>query len=116
MTIAVLIPTFRRNESLQRALQSVFAQTRRPDLIVVADNAPEAGARALVEGLREIAPCPLIHVHADQPGVANARNAGFEACKGHSRIAQLDDDESANPGWLAALDSMADTTGAAVTF
>ena len=116
MTIAVLIPTFRRNESLWRALKSVFAQTRRPHRIVVADNAPEAGARDLVDALRRDAPCPLVYVHAAQPGVANARNAGFAACEGLARIAQLDDDESADPAWLAGLEAVADATGAAVVF
>lgn len=116
MTIAVLIPTFRRNESMKRALESVFVQTRTPDLIVVADNTPEAGARDLVDGLRAFAPCPLLYVHAAQPGVATARNAGFKACEEYARIAQLDDDESASPHWLAALEAIADAAQAAVVF
>lgn len=115
MSLAVLIPTFRRNDGLRRALKSVFAQDRLPDEIIVADNAPEAGARGLVEMLKADAPCPLIYVHAPDPGVANARNAGFAATKAR-RVAQLDDDESAEPGWLSALVAMADKTGAAVVF
>lgn len=116
MTLAVLIPTFRRNASLERALKSVFGQSRTPDRIIVADNSPEGGARDLVAGLQAEAPCPLLYVHAAQPGVANARNAGFAACADMDRIAQLDDDESAEPGWLAALEQVADATGAVVVF
>lgn len=116
MSLAVLIPTFRRNASLERALNSVFAQSRTPERIVVADNSPEGAARALVESLQGLSPCPLVYVHAEQPGVANARNAGFEACAGVDRIAQLDDDESAEPSWLEALDQVAQTTKAAVVF
>ncbi|MCR9128356.1 MAG: glycosyltransferase [Alphaproteobacteria bacterium] len=116
MTLAVLIPTFRRNASLERALKSVFSQTLTPDRIVVADNSPEGGARDVIAALEAEAPCPLVYVHACQPGVANARNAGFAACANMDRIAQLDDDESAYPGWLAALAAVADATGAAVVF
>ena len=115
MTLAVLIPTFRRNDGLERALRSVFAQDCAPDEIIVSDNSPEAGARALIAALQAQSPCPLIYVHAPDPGVANARNAGFAATKA-DRIAQLDDDESATPAWLQALTAMADETGAAVTF
>lgn len=115
MSLAVLIPTFRRPDSLARALQSVFAQSVAPDEIIVADNDPAAGARDVVEGLRLHAPCPLVYVHAPEAGVANARNAGFAATKA-ARIAQLDDDESAPPGWLAALEAVRTATGAQVVF
>lgn len=116
MSLAVLIPTFRRNDSLRRALESVFAQSRLPDRIVVADNAPEAGAKSLVDALLAAAPCPVTYVHAEHPGVANARNAGFAACADMDRIAQLDDDESAATRWLEALETVADATGAGVVF
>lgn len=115
MSLAVLIPTYRRPAGLERALLSVFAQTRRPDEIIVADNDPAAGAKAVVERLADAAPCPLVYVHAPDPGVANARNAGFAATDA-SRIAQLDDDESAAPGWLEALEAMRVKTGAQVVF
>ncbi|XBQ15679.1 MAG: glycosyltransferase family A protein [Oceanicaulis sp.] len=115
MSLTVLIPTFRRPDSLKRALESVFNQTRTPDEIVVADNAPEASARGVVEALAVHAPCPLAYVHAPEPGVANARNAGFAAAAG-DLVAQLDDDESASPGWLAALDDARRETGADVVF
>jgi succinoglycan biosynthesis protein ExoM len=115
MTLAVLIPTFRRNDGLTRALHSVFQQSVIADEIIVADNSPEAGARELVDTLKIEAPCPLVYVHAPEPGVANARNAGFAGAKAE-RIAQLDDDQTAEPSWLEALSAMADKTGAAVVF
>jgi hypothetical protein len=115
VSLAVLIPTFQRPDALARALASVFAQSLTPDEIIVADNDPAGGARAVVEALTANAPCPLIYAHAPQPGVANARNAGFEAATA-DRIAQLDDDESAPPGWLAALEAVRADTGAQVVF
>jgi hypothetical protein len=115
MSLAVLIPTFRRNDSLARALRSVFAQTRTPDEIIIADNDPAGGAEAIVALLRADAPCPLVYVHAPEPGVANARNAGFASTRA-LRIAQLDDDESASPAWLAALEQVRMQTRAQVVF
>lgn len=113
--IAVLVPTFRRPDSLERALRSLFAQARTPDEIIVSDNDPAGSARARVEALQGEAPCPLIYVHAPQPGVSNARNAGFAAASA-PRIAQLDDDESAPPHWLGALEAAHDRSGTGVTF
>jgi glycosyltransferase involved in cell wall biosynthesis len=115
MSLSVLIPTFRRPDSLARALKSVFAQELVPDEIVVADNDPDGSAKAVVDALRAATPCPLVYVHAAEPGVANARNAGFAAASG-ARIAQLDDDESAPSGWLAALEAVREDTGAHVVF
>lgn len=113
--LAVLIPTFRRPDSLERALRSVFGQTRTPDEIIVSDNDPAGSARDRVAALQADAPCPLIYVHAPAPGVSNARNAGFAAASA-PRIAQLDDDESAPPHWLGALETVHDATDAGVTF
>lgn len=118
MDVAVLIPTLRRPEGLERALRSVFAQTGvegRLREIVVADNDPLGSARALVESLQAMAPCPLIYAPAPTPGVATARNVGLAATKA-PLIAFLDDDEAASPGWLAALLHGLETTGADVVF
>jgi len=118
MDVAVIIPTLRRPDELERALRSVFAQTgveRRLREIVVADNDPLGSARAMVEGLQAQAPCPLIYAHASTPGVATARNVGLAATEA-PLIAFLDDDEAATPGWLAALLHGLETTGADVVF
>lgn len=101
-SVSVLIPTFRRPLGLARAVGSVLAQTRLPDEIVIVDNDPTASARDFVEDLARDARLPIRYIHASQPGVANARNAGFAAATGRY-IAQLDDDEAARPEWLEAL-------------
>lgn len=115
MSVSVLIPTFRRPDGLSRALKSVFAQTRLPDEIVVVDNAPEGGAKAVIDALASRSPVTLTHVHEPAPGVANARNAGFAAAKGR-HIAQLDDDQSAAPDWFAGLMETRDRLDAPVVF
>ena len=59
--VAVLIPTLRRPDSLERALQSVFAQTAldRLSAIVVVDNDPAASAAYRVEQLTAQSPVAL---------------------------------------------------------
>ena len=116
--VAVIIPTLRRPDSLERALRSVFAQTgslHRVAAIVIADNDPEGSAAALIERLRAEAPVPLSYAHAPVPGVATARNVGLSATDA-SLIAFLDDDEAASPGWLSAMLDAQGQTGADVVF
>ncbi|MFN3836238.1 MAG: glycosyltransferase family 2 protein [Brevundimonas sp.] len=116
--VAVIVPTLRRPEGLERALRSVFAQVgslHRIAAVVVADNDPDGSAADLIERLRPQAPARLIYVHAPIPGVATARNAGLAATDA-PMIAFLDDDEAASPGWLAALLAAQDQTGADVVF
>ncbi len=115
MSLAVLIPTFRRPEGVARALGSVLAQSRLPDEIIVVDNDPAASARQTVSAIAADAPVPVVHVHEPRPGVANARNAGF-AATGAELIAQLDDDEEAAPDWLAALLAARETLNAQIVF
>lgn len=116
--LAVIVPTMRRTDSLTRALRSLFAQTgvaNRVAAIVVVDNDPEGSARTTVEALAADCPWPLVYRHEPRPGVATARNAGL-ASTDAALIAFLDDDEAASPGWLSALLSGLETTGADVVF
>lgn len=116
--VAVIIPTLRRPDSLERALRSVFAQIGVADRVrevVIVDNDPLASARALVETLGSASPWLLTYRHAPRPGVATARNVGLSATEA-PLIAFLDDDESASPEWLAALLGAQAQTGADVVF
>lgn len=116
--VAVIVPTLRRPESLERALRSLFAQTGVADRvteIVVVDNDPAGSAAAGIDMLRTVAPWPLAYVHAPRPGVATARNAGLGATRA-PLIAFLDDDEAASPGWLSALLKAQEASGADAVF
>ncbi len=115
--VAVVIPTFRRPESLERALRSVLAQDRLAALaaeIAVVDNDPDGSARATVSRLQQEG-APVLYVHARDPGVSNARNAGLAATRA-PLIAFIDDDEEAPPHWLATLHAAHQSLGADVTF
>lgn len=115
--VVVLIPTFRRPESLARALTSVLAQEGLYDLvaeIAVVDNDPLGSARATVERLPHDG-TPVRYIHAPEPGVSNARNAGLAATHAPF-IAFLDDDEEAPAHWIAALHAAHAACQADVTF
>jgi succinoglycan biosynthesis protein ExoM len=103
--VAIIIPTLRRPQSLERALRSLLDQTgvaERIREVVVVDNDPHGSAADVVERVSQAAPWPVLYRHAPSPGVATARNAGLAATTA-PLIAFLDDDEAACPGWLAAL-------------
>jgi succinoglycan biosynthesis protein ExoM len=116
--IAVLIPTLRRPESLERAIRSVLNQVGvegRLKEIIVIDNDPEASAKSLVAALAQTSAWPLHWCHAPVPGVATARNRGLAETDA-PLIAFLDDDESASPRWLASLIQAQETLGTDVVF
>ncbi len=115
--IAIIIPTFRRPESLERVLHSVMAQDaleRLVEEIVVVDNDP-AGSAAHIVARRQIEEARLRYCHAREPGVSNARNAGVQASTAPV-VAFIDDDEEAPPHWLGALHAAHVALGTDVTF
>ncbi|HPE47058.1 MAG TPA: glycosyltransferase family 2 protein [Hyphomonas sp.] len=117
-TVAVVIPTFRRNEGLALAVRSVFAQQSCGDFeLVIVDNDPEGGAKACAEDLAHKAPphVALSYVHEPNPGVANARNLALASTNARL-IAFLDDDQSATPHWLSSLLEAHRQFPASVTF
>jgi len=86
-TISVVITTFNRPECLDTAIQSVVAQTRPPDEIIVVDEGESAPTRAVVDkypGVR--------YVWKEDDGPSGARNAGLALASG-DLINFLDDDD-----------------------
>lgn len=112
MITAVIIPTFRRPEGLRAALDSVLAQTRPADEIIVVDNSPDGEAR---DSVAKRACERIRYVHEPAPGVANARNVALAATQARY-IAFLDDDEIAHPTWLEAMHVTAERLSATVVF
>lgn len=98
--VSVVIPTYSRNEALERALNSILNQTyRNLDIIVVDDNSCDSVYRIFVQRIIEkYASDQRIH-YIQNPknlGGAAARNVGIEAAKGEY-IAFLDDDDEYYP-------------------
>jgi succinoglycan biosynthesis protein ExoM len=117
-TISIVIPTQRRPAGLMTAARSAFrlagVNPARLEL-VIADNDQTPSAETLARTLADEAPFPVRYVHEPAAGVSNARNAAMSAARG-GLIAFLDDDNEAEPGWLAALLEAQDRFGADIVF
>jgi glucosyl-dolichyl phosphate glucuronosyltransferase len=102
--ISVVIPTYRRPDDLEIALDSVVRQTFDPRAfeIVVVDNAATPACAARVEAWRRTAECQVRYVAEPRVGLHNARHAGAYRASGEI-VAYVDDDVRATPGWLAGL-------------
>lgn len=109
-TIDILICTFRRPEVTQTltSLANLKVPSDTTLRVVVADNdeSPSAAARVQSAAL----PFPIHYVHAPACNISIARNACLDAADGHW-VAFLDDDETADPDWLAHLLATAEQTG-----
>jgi hypothetical protein len=101
---SVVIPSYRRPDDLRRAMASVLAQrdVAAPFEIVVVDNDTEQSARPVVEAIAAEHAVPIRYVPEPRPGISHARNTGVAQAAGRY-LAFLDDDEEAEPRWLATF-------------
>ncbi len=93
--IAVVVPVFNRAATIEATLNSVSAQTLRPDrLIVVDDGSTDSTAQRVTKWL-EVNSGRITGRMLSQPnrGVAAARNRGLAAVLSTSLIAFLDSDD-----------------------
>lgn len=87
-TVSVIIPTYKRHQKLQRAVESVLAQTFKPTEIIVINDDPQTDINTVIpqdERIRTIA-------HDTNMGAPASRNDGIETSTGQY-IALLDDDD-----------------------
>jgi succinoglycan biosynthesis protein ExoM len=113
---SVIVPTFRRPRRVAEAARSVLAQQGAPQFeLVLVDNDPRGSALGLLQQIAADARIPVRVVHARDPGVSSARNAGLAAASG-AFIVFLDDDEVASPGWLAELARVQQAHNADIVF
>lgn len=108
MIISAVIPLYNKSHTIARALQSVFAQTRLPDALIVVDDGSTDGSAAACRSVLATAPegiaCQLIS--QENTGVSVARNAGAEAIQS-DLIAFLDADDEWLPVHIAELERLA---------
>ena len=103
--VSIIVPTFRRTESLRRTLASCLRQEGVDAAtveIVVVDNCPQGSAGETVSVVANGAAMPIRYVHETRAGVSHARNAGVRNARA-PLLVFLDDDEEALDGWLAGL-------------
>ncbi|MBU0730449.1 MAG: glycosyltransferase [Proteobacteria bacterium] len=100
-SITVAIITRNRAPLLKKALDSLAAQTRPADEILIIDNASTDDTQKVVEQMAQH--FPIQYVFEDKIGISSARNAALTECKGEI-LAFIDDDAVADPHWLNTID------------
>ncbi|MBD3925224.1 glycosyltransferase family 2 protein [Nocardioides cavernae] len=102
-TVAVVVVTFNRADLLARLLDGLAAQTRRPDAVIVVDNASSDHTRQVLEARTDL---PL-HVtwSEENLGGAGGFHLGVRAAydAGWDRVWLIDDDVVPAAGCLEAL-------------
>ncbi|KCZ52801.1 hypothetical protein HY3_13635 [Hyphomonas pacifica] len=104
VTIDICVCTYRR-PFIEATLRSLDAQILPADVtarIIVIDNDETPSAKALVDQVAGTLSIPVTYIHAPANNISIARNAGLEEAKAEW-IAFIDDDEEAEPDWLACL-------------
>ncbi|MBI5651536.1 MAG: glycosyltransferase [Chloroflexi bacterium] len=91
--VSIILPTYCRRDSLQRAIASVLAQSFHDFELIVMDDGSTDGSFDLIEALRARDP-RVIHVrHAKNSGLPALRvNEGIELARGKYLAFQFDDD------------------------
>jgi GT2 family glycosyltransferase len=98
-TVGVLIVNWNSGTLLGRCLDTLGEQRRRPDRILVVDNASEDGSEQSVSGREGVG---LLRMPRNL-GFAEANNAGVRELTDCKWVALLNPDAFADPGWLEAL-------------
>jgi glycosyltransferase involved in cell wall biosynthesis len=115
--ISIVIPTFRRPDTLERLLKSIFIDIAGRDdtVIIVADNDVARSAEQAVQDLSAAHGVPIDYTVAPDPGVSNARNAGMARVQSRY-VLFLDDDMEVVPPYLDIVLAASQSLGTALTF
>lgn len=101
--VSVILPTYRRPESLARALDGMLAQTADVEWeLIVIDNDQAPGAEPVFRAKAEAFAGRARLVRETRKGSAYARNRGIEEAGGDI-TAMLDDDVVPAPDWLEKI-------------
>lgn len=94
--VSIIIPTYKRNNKIERAINSAINQTyKNVEIIVVDDNYPESEWRTKTENVMQKYrdSCNIRYIkHKKNCGAGIARNTGISAARG-DYISFLDDDD-----------------------
>ncbi|MFL5383388.1 MAG: glycosyltransferase family 2 protein [Longimicrobiaceae bacterium] len=110
--ISVIIPAYRAEPFIRRAVGSVLGQTRSPaEIVIASDDGTDYAALLRASGLSDPR-IRCVSTGAVRTGPANARNTGLAAARGRI-IATLDADDLLAPRALEVLAPLALLHGAA---
>lgn len=101
--VSVIIPTYNRSQSLERALRSIAGLDfpREQFEVVVVDNNSSDATPEVADKFRNVG-IPLKYVKETRLSFTVARHTGAEAASGKI-LSYIDDDVIASNGWLSGL-------------
>lgn len=98
MRVTVVIPTYKRPQSLARCLDAIARQQRPADETIVVVRGEDLASGELARTRAG----PVRVVRVDRPGVVAAMNAGIDASHGDV-VALTDDDAAPHADWIVRL-------------
>ena len=103
MFISLIICTYKRADSLNSLLKSVFVQEQIPDEIIIVDGSPDNETENLIK--REYNESVLyFHVNEENRGLTRQRNFGISKISNNSDVVSfLDDDTVLTPSYFKVL-------------
>lgn len=104
--ITVLIPAYNAERFIDETLQSIAAQTRLPDRVIIVDDGSKDGTVDIVEAFARTSPLRLQLLRQANGGISKARNRGIEEIHG-GWVAFIDADDLWLPYSLAVLEEAA---------
>jgi glycosyltransferase involved in cell wall biosynthesis len=92
--VSVIITVYNGERYLAEAIESVLAQTQKPNEIIVVDSESQDNTEKVARSYRQVH-----YISDSRQGLANARNMGIDVCQGEL-IAFLDHDDRWTPNKL----------------
>lgn len=100
--VSVIVPAYKRPESLARCLRALAAQTRVPDEVIVVTRTGDIVTATAARDVAFPAATRVEHVTVNAAGVIAAMQSGLERATGEY-IALTDDDAEPRADWIALL-------------
>lgn len=101
MKLSVVVPTYRRPESLHRCLQGLSQQERPPDEVLIATQSADEETQALLSSWSHFKALRVLQL--TETGAIAQYNAGLAAAQGDA-VALTDDDAVPRPDWLLRIE------------
>lgn len=94
LALSLIIPAYNEEQHLKACLDSIAAQTRLPDEVIVVDNNSTDKTRSVAKSY------PFVRIVLEkQQGIVYARNAGFNAAK-YPLLGRIDSDSILPTNWM----------------
>lgn len=104
MRLSVIIPSYNRADLVTQTLESVLAQVRLPEEIIVMDDGSTDETRQVIEAFNSAHGNCISYHYRKNAGLAATRNAGMKVSRSDA-VCMLDSDDLLRPMALARLEA-----------